>query len=198
VRLALKPKVLLLDEPTANVDEASALLIKEAVARARADWGATIVTATHDLAWLHDVANRIIGMYGGKIIDDGVANLIRGNWRIDGSDKRSASITLRGVKITANSPGGSISNCAILNPSDITIIAPHEVPPNGCNAISGTLQQMTMERTTGNILCAADCGGIFLKVRVSPKSARELALCPGMCLILSFPRDALKFIPSLL
>ena len=42
-RLALRPKVLILDEPTANVDEMSAAKIKEAIISERDNHGSTIV-----------------------------------------------------------------------------------------------------------------------------------------------------------
>ena len=40
-RLVLKPRVLLLDEPTASVDAASSELIRVASLRARSEWGTT-------------------------------------------------------------------------------------------------------------------------------------------------------------
>jgi tungstate transport system ATP-binding protein len=195
-RLALKPGVLLLDEPTANVDEASAMLIKEAVTRARLDWGTTVVIATHDMTWLHDVATGIIGMYGGRIVGGEDVNLIMGDWRSDGTDNRLVSITLNGAKIAADAPKPDIpATCAALSPSDISVTLPHSAVLGGHNAVSCTLVQMAVERTTGNILCAADCGGLSLKVRVSRRLANELALYPGIRITLSFPRSALKFVP---
>ena len=50
-RLALRPRVLLLDEPTANVDAASARALAQAVKNCNAD-GITVVCATHDPALL--------------------------------------------------------------------------------------------------------------------------------------------------
>ena len=47
-RLALRPKALLLDEPTANVDEASAQLVMEAAVRASREYGAAVIVSTHD------------------------------------------------------------------------------------------------------------------------------------------------------
>jgi ABC-type cobalt transport system, ATPase component len=68
-RLALHPKVLILDEPTANVDESSALLVKEAAVSAWKEWGTTVIVATHDLAWLTEVSTDIISLFRGKIVD---------------------------------------------------------------------------------------------------------------------------------
>ena len=58
-RLALRPKVLLLDEPTANVDAASARAIALAVRNSTAE-GMTVVCATHDPALLRSLDAREI------------------------------------------------------------------------------------------------------------------------------------------
>ena len=58
-RLALRPKVLLLDEPTANVDAASARAIALAVRNSTAE-GMTVVCATHDPALLRAIDAREI------------------------------------------------------------------------------------------------------------------------------------------
>ncbi|MEA4991930.1 ABC transporter ATP-binding protein, partial [Desulfovibrio desulfuricans] len=58
-RLALRPKVLLLDEPTANVDAASARAIALAVKNSTAE-GMTVVCATHDPALLRAIDAREI------------------------------------------------------------------------------------------------------------------------------------------
>ena len=58
-RLALRPRVLLLDEPTANVDAASARAIALAVRNSTAE-GITVVCATHDPALLRALDAREI------------------------------------------------------------------------------------------------------------------------------------------
>lgn len=67
-RLALRPKVLLLDEPTANVDAASARAIAQAVKDRLAD-GVTVVCATHDPALLRALRAREIRL--GRSWDEG-------------------------------------------------------------------------------------------------------------------------------
>lgn len=69
-RLALKPEVLLLDEPTASVDAASAELIRDAARRARDDWGTTVVVASHDRNWLDGVCDNHIHLFEGTIKKD--------------------------------------------------------------------------------------------------------------------------------
>lgn len=65
-RLALKPKALLMDEPTASVDEESAARIAEA-ARETAGRGAAVLVASHDHEWLVPLADRLVRLRDGTL-----------------------------------------------------------------------------------------------------------------------------------
>ena len=60
-RLALRPRVLLLDEPTASVDARSARAIVDAV-RACVGRGTTVICATHDRALMTALAAREVAL----------------------------------------------------------------------------------------------------------------------------------------
>ena len=66
-RLILKPKVLLLDEPTASVDRESSDLILRAALDARNRWGTTLIIISHQLTWLRQIADRILSMDYGRL-----------------------------------------------------------------------------------------------------------------------------------
>ncbi|MBC16530.1 ABC transporter related protein [Pseudodesulfovibrio profundus] len=68
-RLVLKPKVLLMDEPTASLDTKSAQLIRTAALNARDQYGTSLVIASHDLPWLGEVSDRTIHLEHGKIVE---------------------------------------------------------------------------------------------------------------------------------
>lgn len=61
--LLLEPRLLLLDEPTSNLDPLSSATIHRAV-RARADAGVAVVLATHDLHAAEHVCDRVAVMRG--------------------------------------------------------------------------------------------------------------------------------------
>jgi len=67
-RLALDPLALLLDEPTAGLDRDSAEHVKRAVMGARGERGATLVIASHDMAWLASCADRVLTLEEGRIV----------------------------------------------------------------------------------------------------------------------------------
>ena len=67
--LVLRPDVLLLDEPTANLDPYNIGLIERLVADARAESGLTIVWVTHDIFQARRVADRVAFLLGGRLVE---------------------------------------------------------------------------------------------------------------------------------
>ena len=59
-RLALRPDVLLLDEPTSSLDPQSEARILQAARLAREKHGATVVVVSHDLAWLRGLCDTVL------------------------------------------------------------------------------------------------------------------------------------------
>ncbi|ERL06238.1 ABC transporter ATP-binding protein [Olsenella profusa] len=64
--LITHPRLLLLDEPTTGLDHAARAAVARAVAAAR-DAGATVIIATHDLAFCHAVADSVSLLFDGDI-----------------------------------------------------------------------------------------------------------------------------------
>lgn len=70
IGVALNPEMLLLDEPTANLDIATRREIMKTLAMLK-DITDTVVIATHDMQLVCDWAERIIVLCGGYVIADG-------------------------------------------------------------------------------------------------------------------------------
>lgn len=73
--LAMRPGLLLLDEPTANLDPAGVLEVRDAVARCLDKTGATLVVVEHRVSVWKDLVDRIVvlqpGAQGGGVLLDG-------------------------------------------------------------------------------------------------------------------------------
>jgi tungstate transport system ATP-binding protein len=67
--LVLKPDVLLLDEPTANLDPYNVRLIEEIIAGINKEIGITIVLVTHNVFQARRLASRVAFMLEGKFIE---------------------------------------------------------------------------------------------------------------------------------
>lgn len=65
--LALEPRVLLLDEPTAGVDPRSSAVIEESVLRLK-EGGTTVVWVTHDVEQAKRVSDRVANLKAGKVV----------------------------------------------------------------------------------------------------------------------------------
>jgi tungstate transport system ATP-binding protein len=68
--LAVDPDVLLLDEPTSNLDPRNTAVLEEAVTDAR-DRGIAVVIATHDMQQARRIADRAAVFLDGKTIERG-------------------------------------------------------------------------------------------------------------------------------
>ena len=64
--LAMKPDVLLMDEPTAALDPARRKEVA-AIIRELSQSGTTIVTATHDMPFAEEVADRTVTLERGRV-----------------------------------------------------------------------------------------------------------------------------------
>ncbi len=63
------PDILLLDEPTSNLDPANVAKIEEIIMRIRGERGTTIVIATHNLHQVKRIADRVGIMLNGELIE---------------------------------------------------------------------------------------------------------------------------------
>ncbi|WP_304455731.1 ABC transporter ATP-binding protein [Nocardiopsis sp. YSL2] len=70
--LAMRPRLLLLDEPTANLDPDGAALVREVLARVLAATEATLVLVEHRVADVVDLVDRVVVVEpGGGVVADG-------------------------------------------------------------------------------------------------------------------------------
>lgn len=69
--LAMKPKVLILDEPTAGLDPASKRDMLEVIKRLRQERNLIVVFVSHNMKDIAELSDRIIVMNGGKLVMNG-------------------------------------------------------------------------------------------------------------------------------
>ncbi len=67
--MVLKPEVLLLDEPTANLDPYNVGLIEDIVRKLNHDYGTTLVLVTHNVFQARRLARRVALMLDGRLIE---------------------------------------------------------------------------------------------------------------------------------
>jgi branched-chain amino acid transport system ATP-binding protein len=80
--LALRPKVLLLDEPTAGMNPQESAQFVEFVQRVRDDRGVSVLLIEHDMSVVMRVSERVTVLDRGEKIAEGSPDTIRGDERV--------------------------------------------------------------------------------------------------------------------
>jgi len=76
--LAMEPGVLVLDEPTAGLDRTGRDRVAAALCR-RTGAGVTVIVVSHDLAFVSEVADRVVVLREGRVVADSPARTLLGD-----------------------------------------------------------------------------------------------------------------------
>src|SRR5688572_12994050 len=68
--LSCDPQVLIADEPTTALDVTTQAQIVDLVERLQAETGTAVVWITHDLGIVAGIADRVLVMYGGRVVEE--------------------------------------------------------------------------------------------------------------------------------
>ncbi|BBO78025.1 hypothetical protein DSCW_54420 [Desulfosarcina widdelii] len=184
-RLVLKPLVLLLDEPTASVDAASSELIRSASLRARSEWGTTLVIASHDRQWLHDVCDEVIHLFKGKLAGSGRSNMIFGPWAREDDEVYGKRLDDDQRLLVSVPPSADAT--AFLDPGDIRILGERETVDNSTTkVVQGTVIRLALEKRSGNLFADVRIGSLILVVRVAESRLATMTLHRGWPVSLAY------------
>ena len=187
-RLVLKPEVLILDEPTASVDADSARQIMACALTASREWGTTLVIASHDWKWLNEICGNVLQMFKGKIIGNGMENILFGPWnqRHDGYWEKALE---DGQRILVSEPPGP-SAAGMIPQDHISIsLAPPGIKPDE-HFLQGVLSQISLEPVANTVMINMRVSSQTFSFRIPLNKAREMALFPGQNMYIAYPLTA--------
>ena len=178
-RLILKPKVLILDEPTSGVDTNSAQLIKEAVLQAKQKYNTTILVSSHDHNWLNHICDDKIALFQGELVQSGSVNLLFAPWIRDEKDNLKKVFFDKQELVIQNSSDRKMNSVVMINSEAITISKIE------CNSIvnqdtlMGKISSVHQEPSNNYLLVDLLISGISLTCRLTRKEMQEQSLLPG-------------------
>jgi tungstate transport system ATP-binding protein len=191
-RLILKPEVLLMDEPTASIDALSAQLIKDAVLKARRDWGTTLIVASHDWQWLYGICDTVFHLLKGRFLGTGRENVIFGPWeRVENGQwgKRLAD----GQQVLVPKPPEALAAAVIENAGILLADGP-AADGTGQVALSGLITRLALEKASGSIVASVLVANLPFTATLTERQVREHALYPGRKVAVSYKRDSVKWV----
>jgi len=189
-RLALKPKVLLLDEPTANVDATSAQMIKEAAIRARRDWGTTLVVASHDRQWLYEVCDNILHFFRGKIFGTGRETIVFGPWQKSETGTWTKQLSDdQKIRVPEPPHGDAVAIIDALSvKEDHSQKNPHDV------SLQGTVSQLSLDKNTNQVFATVIVGNHPFTLGLAYQQVQAGSILPGKTISVQYNLNLVKWI----
>jgi tungstate transport system ATP-binding protein len=195
--LVLEPEVLLLDEPTANLDPVSTARIEELISHIARQGDTAMIMATHDMSQGQQLADRIGVLLDGRLVQTGDAgeifrsphsaevarfvgmeNILEG--LVTDNDEGIATVCIgdephgTGIQAVSSYPAGE-QVYACIRPEDITI-ALSVTQSSARNSLLARVTRMTSLGPLSRV--EIECG-FRLVALVTRTSAEELDLRPG-------------------
>ncbi|MFA5612943.1 MAG: ABC transporter ATP-binding protein [Methanoculleus sp.] len=204
--MVTEPEVLLMDEPTANLDPVSVGMIEELVLQINRDLGTTIMISTHDMYQGQRLAHRIGVLMDGVFAQVGtprevftlptsrevarfigIENIIEGVVVAAGSG--IAVIDIGGTSIRAVSPFGVGEEvCLCIRSEDLRILRPSgEGDLHGKNSLPGTVLSIAPRGPFSRV--TVDCGFVLTSI-LSWKTVDSLGIEEGEQVVVSFVPEA--------
>ncbi len=159
--LALRPKALLLDEPTANIDAALGLRMESVLREAGRAWGTTVVFSTHNFSQASRLADTILYLSEGRRVEFGHENCFSG---VAATDGRMSWIEPRpGLRIVFPGSASGHVTC-VIDPSAIRVRPSGDGAgrASGPNVFRGKVSRMettdeatALVRTSGDLVFRA-------------------------------------------
>jgi tungstate transport system ATP-binding protein len=191
-RLVLKPEILLLDEPTANVDAASAQQIKEAALMARREWNTTLIIASHDRDWLYDVCDQVLHLFRGRLFGAGRENILFGPWRPYKGDLWEKKLA-DGQRIRVSEPPQPDA-VAIVEPTSMAGVSAKKLADAEANMLEGMISRLALEKTNAEIVVTILIGNLPFTSKLPRQQIQQENLYPGRKVRLYYSPKSVKWL----
>lgn len=204
--LALDVELLLLDEPTANLDPKSTSIIEEVISQINEERGTTVVVATHNIFHVELLAHRIALLLNGKIAKMGFPDEVLGITMMGLSGFARLENVFSG-KAEPLKNGGSVIDIgnnvrieaalkesgevlAYIRPDEI-IVSRNPIVSSARNVLSGRV--VGISDLGSAVKLNVNAGREFI-VQITKRSFMEMGINLGSKIYLAFKASSVRFI----
>lgn len=209
--LAADPALLLLDEPMAALDVAGAPALRQLLRKVLRQTGRTALLVTHDLVDALSLADRVIVLDAGRIVEDGptrtvlthprspFAARIAGVNLVTGLSDSHGLLTSDGTRVHGIVDPTCLAGqraVAVFSPAAVAV---HLTPPTGSprNQIAITITELEPRGELIRIHAAGTLGGTDgLIADITAAAAADLDLVPGKPVYYAVKATEVKIYPS--
>lgn len=189
--LALRPRVLLLDEPTANIDAGLGLRLEAVLREVSRESGTTVVFSTHNFSQASRLADAILYLSDGRRVEFSHENCFSGTAATDG---RQSWIEPRpGVRICFPGETHGHVTC-VINPADIRLFAADDTaaPSPGRNVFGGRVTRM--ETTDAAIALVRASGSLTFRVALPVAELEAKGISLSRDVLLRFEPESVEVV----
>ncbi len=202
--LVLNTKLLLLDEPTANLDPKNASILEEVIETVNRENKTTIVMATHNMFQAKKLPHRIALMDEGKITEIGTPADVFGKLSknlaifaaVDNTFTGNAKVTTSGISKVDLGNGVLIDIAAQRKGSTVVFVNPHDiilsktiVESSARNVFEGKITEIT--DVDSLVKLKVDVGKTFT-VQITKQSFNEMKLCLNNKVFIAFKASSVQ------
>jgi tungstate transport system ATP-binding protein len=181
--LVLDPKVLLLDEPTANVDAGSIGLLERLVLQLNAG-GTAVIISTHHPAFAYRLGNRLVFLEEGRV-SPGRENIFKGG--VESRDESFAYFRTGDGVLRCPAQEGDFTTAVL--PLDDVILSTQPIQTSAQNQFPGTVTGVeTIDHT---VRISLDCG-FPVQALITEYSVENMKVVPGAHFFVTFKASAIR------
>lgn len=184
--VCVEPQVLLLDEPTTNVDRRHVEIIEELIGRIRDRLGGTVVLTTHDLSQAYRLSDEVLSLVEGRLVERPLENLFSGPIvEANGLKHVAISKDLRLSVITEQ--GGQVH--VGIAPEEL-ILSHRPLDSSARNAFPGRVVEIVEEGV--RIRAKVEVNGVHFVTLLTKRSLKEMHITVGTEVWVTFKTTAVK------
>ncbi len=187
--LAVRPDVLLLDEPASSADRAAVRALLDALEAERRERALTVCLASHQLEDAYRWTDDIRALADGRLSPVTPENLFRVTLPDGGTDGvKHVRVGAADLAVLTERSGHAV---LAIGPTDI-LVSTAPVAASARNVFAGHVTRVARPRPLeGAVRVTADVG-IELTAVVTEEAIRELALVPGRAVVFTFKASAVR------